>query len=167
MLRNAREALAQGFLLGGHPHWAIVGVTNPGHDAALGDHRHRTKAVFLGAQQGRNHHIPACFKAAIGPQQHPIAQAVLEQAAMDLGETQLPGAAGVFDRTERRGAGTAVVAGNLDHIGIGLGHASGDRADTNLGHQLHRHLGSGMDLVQVVDQLGQVLNGIDVVVGRR
>ena len=142
-------------------------MTNPGHDAALGNHRHRAKTVFLGAQQGCNHHIPASLEAAIGPQQHPIAQAVLQQAAVHLGEAQLPGTAGMLNRTQWRGASATVMAGNLDHIGIGLGHTGGDRANANLGHQFHRHLGGGMDLVQVMDQLGQVLNGIDVVVRRR
>ncbi len=35
-----------------------------------------------------------------------------------------------------------------------------------VGDQLHRHLG-GVDLLEVVDELGQVLDGVDVVVGRR
>jgi len=38
---------------------------------------------------------------------------------------------------------------------------------TCLRHQLDRHLGSGGHLVQVVDQLGQVLDRVDVVVRRR
>ena len=47
-----------------------------------------------------------------------------------------------------------------------LTHAGGDGAHAVLGHQLHRDLG-GVDLLEVVDELGQVLDGVDVVVGRR
>ena len=167
MLGHAGKALAQIFLLGGHPHRAVVGVADAGHDAALGDHRHGAKSVFLSAQQGGDDHVPAGFEAAVGAQQHPITQAIFQQTAVHLGEAQLPGTAGVLDRAERRGAGAAVVAGDLNHISVGLGHTGSDRADADLGHQLHAHLGGGMHLVQVVDQLGQILNRIDVVVGRR
>ena len=167
VLRQAGEALAQGLLLGGDPHRAVVGVADAGHDAALGDHGDRAEAELLGPQQGRDHHVPAALEAPVGPQQHPVAQAVLQQTAMHLGETQLPGAAGVLDRTQRRGAGAAVMARDLDHVGIGLRHPGGDRADADLGHQLHRHLGGGVDLMQVVDELGQILDRIDVVVRGR
>ena len=154
MLGQAGEAFAQGLLLGSHPYGAIVGVANAGHDAALGNHRHRAESIFFGAQQRGDHHIPAGFKAAVGPQQHPITQTVLQEAAVHLGEAQLPGAAGMFDRAQGRGTGAAIVAGDLDYIGVGLGHPGGDRADADLRHQLHAHLGGGMHLVKIVDQLG-------------
>ena len=167
MLRNAGEALAQVLLLRGHTHRAVVGVTNASHDAALGDHRDRAEAVFLGPQQGSDHHIPACFQASIGAQQNPIAQTVLHQGTMHLGEAQFPGAAGVLDRTQGRCTGATVVTGDLDHIGVGLGHTRSDGANPDLGHQLHAHGSSGMHLMQVMDQLRQVFNRIDVVVWRR
>ena len=59
------------------------------------------------------------------------------------------------------------MAGDLDHIGVGLGHAGGDGADADLGHQLDAHLGGGVHLMEIVDQLGQVLDRIDVVMGGR
>ena len=59
------------------------------------------------------------------------------------------------------------MAGDLDHIGVGLGHTSGDGADADLGHQLHAHRRLGVHLMQIVDQLGEILNRIDVVMGRR
>ena len=66
VLGDAGEALAQRFLLGGHTHRAVIGVANAGHDAALGDHRDRTEAVFLSTEQGGDDHVPAGLKAAIG-----------------------------------------------------------------------------------------------------
>ena len=59
------------------------------------------------------------------------------------------------------------MAGNLDHVGVGLGHPGGHRADAHFGHQLHGHLGARVDLVQIKDQLGQILDRVDVMVGRR
>ena len=59
------------------------------------------------------------------------------------------------------------MAGDQDHVGLGLGDAGGDRADAGLGDQLHADPGVGVDLLQVVDELRQVLDRVDVVVRRR
>ena len=77
------------------------------------------------------------------------------------------GNAGVLDGTERRSAGAAGIAGDQHHVGMRLGHARGHRADAHLGHQLHRNARPRVDVLQVVDELRQVLDGIDIVVRRR
>ena len=59
-----------------------------------------------------------------------------QQRLLRLGQAQLPRRAGVLERVQRRGAGTAVVAGDQDDVGLGLGHAGRDRADADLGDQL-------------------------------
>ena len=48
-----------------------------------------------------------------------------------------------------------------------LGHAHRDGADSRLGHELHRDRGGRIDVLQVVDQLGEVFYRVDVVVWRR
>ena len=110
LLRQTGETLAQVFLLRCHAHRAVIGVANAGHDAALSNHRDRAEAVLLSAQQSSNHHIPTGLEAAIGAQQHAIAQTVFQQGAVHLGQTHFPGAAGVLDRAQWRGARTAVMA---------------------------------------------------------
>ena len=55
---------------------------------------------------------------------------------------------------------------SVHHVGQRLHHAGGDGADAVLGHQLHRHLGR-VHLLEVVDELGQILDRVDVVVRRR
>jgi hypothetical protein len=50
---------------------------------------------------------------------------------------------------------------------VGLGDAGGDGADADLGHQLDADARVMVGVLQVVDQLGQVLDRIDVVVRRR
>ena len=50
---------------------------------------------------------------------------------------------------------------------MGLGNAGRDRADADLRHQLDRDAGVRVDVLQVVDQLRQVLDGVDIVVRRR
>jgi hypothetical protein len=59
------------------------------------------------------------------------------------------------------------VSGDEDNIGVGLGDAGGDGADTDLGDELHADAGAAVGVFQIVDQLGEVLDGVDVVVRRR
>ena len=86
---------------------------------------------------------------------------------MRLGQAHFPGQTRIFDRRARRGASAAVVARNQNHIGLGLGHPGGNRAHSAGRHQLDRHLGARIDLLQVIDQLRQVFDGIDIVMRRR
>ena len=71
------------------------------------------------------------------------------------------------DRAQRRGAGAAVVAGDEHVVGVGLRDARGDRADADLGDELHRDLRLRVRAAQVVDELLEVLDRVDVVVRRR
>ena len=73
----------------------------------------------------------------------------------------------MFDRTQGRGPRTAIVTGNLNHVGIGFGNPSGDRPDANGRDQLHRHFCLGIDLMEVENQLCQILDRINIVVRRR
>jgi len=52
-------------------------------------------------------------------------------------------------------------------VHVGLGHSRRHRAHADLGDQLHRDAGLRVHVLEVVDELGQILDGVDVVVGRR
>ena len=59
------------------------------------------------------------------------------------------------------------MAGDEDDIGVSLGHASGDGADADFGDEFDVDAGAGVGVFEVVDQLGEVLDRIDVMVRRR
>ncbi len=167
LLGRAGEALAQVGALGADADRAGVGVALADQDAAHGDQRQGADAVLLGTEQGGDDDVAAGLDAAVGAQGDAVAQPVQGEDLVDLGQAHLPGRAGIFDRGLRRGAGAADMAGDQDHVGLGLGDAGGDGADAGLGDQLHADPGVGVDLLQVVDELGQVLDRVDVVVRRR
>ena len=144
VFRLAGELLAQHRILGGDADRAGVQVALAHHDAAQGDQRRRGKAHLLGPQQGRDDHVAAGLQAAVGLQHHAAAQVVQHQRLMRLGDAQFPGQAGVFDAGQRRGPGAAGVAGDQDLLGMGLGHARGDRAHADFGDQLDADLASGL-----------------------
>lgn len=135
--------------------------------AAQHDHRRGAEAEAVGAEQRGLDHVQASLQAAIGLQDGALAQIVGHQRLVRLGHAQFPRHAGIADRTDRAGTGAAVMAGHGDQVGAGLDHAGGNRADAGMRHQLHRDQRGRVDLLEVVDQLRQVFDGIDVVMRRR
>ena len=97
----------------------------------------------------------------------PVPEIVVAQGPLRVGQAELPRHAGVLDGGQRRRARSAVAAGDHHDVGQRLDDTGGDGADPVLGHELDRHVGHRVDLLEVVDELGQVLDGVDVVVGRR
>ena len=71
------------------------------------------------------------------------------------------------DRAEGTGPGAAVVAADQNGIGVRLGHSGGNDADSRLRHQLHVDAGAAVGILQVEDELCQVFDTVDVVVGWR
>ena len=167
MLGLATEALAQDGVLGRDAHRAGVEVADAHHDAARRDQRGGGEAELVGAEQRRDHDVAAGAHLPVGLDEDPRAQVLLEQRLLGLGQADLPRDAGVLDRGLRGGAGAAVVAGDGHVVGVGLGHAGGDRADADLGHELDRDARVAVGGAQVVDELLEVLDRVDVVVGRR
>ena len=86
---------------------------------------------------------------------------------MSFSETQLPGQPGVFDGTQWRGAGTTGVATDDNAVGIGFCDTGGNRADSDLADQLHRDFRIRIRVVEIVDELSEVFDRVDVVVGWR
>ena len=167
VLGLAGVALAQDRVLGGDADRAGVEVADPHHDAARHHERRAGEAVLLGAEQRRDDDVAPGLELAVGLHHDPVAQAVEQQRLLGLGEAELPGAAGVLERRERRGAGAAVVAGDEDDVRVRLGHARRDRADPDLGDELDVHPRRRVGVLEVVDELRQVLDRVDVVVRRR
>ena len=68
------------------------------HDATGRDQRGGGHAELVGAKQGADHHVTAGTDAAIDLHRDAAAQAVEHQRLLGLGQTQLPGCAGMLDR---------------------------------------------------------------------
>ena len=167
VLGLAAELLAQHRILRRHAHRTGVEVALAHHDAARDHQRRGGEAELVGAQQRADDDVAAGLHLAVHLHRDAAAQAVQHQRLLRLGEPQLPGRAGVLDRRPGRRAGAAVVAGDGDVIGFGLGHTGRHRAHADLRHQLHADRGLRIGVLEVVDQLRQVLDRIDVVMRRR
>ena len=135
-------------------------------DAAHGDERRGAEVVFFGAEQRRINDVLAGAHAAVGAQGHPVSQSVEKKHLMGLGDAHLPGPAGVLDRTQRRGAGAAFVSADQNDVGVRLGHACRDRSDPSFGHKLHADTRAAIDLLQIVNQLRQIFDGVNIMMRR-
>ena len=86
---------------------------------------------------------------------------------MGLGDSQFPRKAGMFDARQWRGAGPARVARYQDMVCVCLSDARGHGTYANFRHQFDADSGRRIGVFQVVNQLGEVFDGVDVVMWRR
>ena len=77
------------------------------------------------------------------------------------------GQSGMFQGTDGGGAGAAVIARDQDHVRMGLGYPRGNRTHAYFRHQFHMHARFRVGILEIVDQLGQILNRIYIMVRRR
>ena len=142
--------------------WQTRIMMQPRHDQRRG-----REAELLGTEQRGDDDVATGLELTVGLDDDAVAQAVEQQRLLGLGEAELPRRTRVLERGQRRGAGAAVVAGDQDHVGVRLGDTGGDRADADLGDQLHVDARPRVRVLQVVDELREVLDRVDVVVRRR
>ncbi|EAP99266.1 hypothetical protein JNB_03820 [Janibacter sp. HTCC2649] len=166
-LRLAGVARTQLGVLGGDADGAGVEVTDPHEDAAAHDEGRGRETELLGTEQRCDDHVTAGLDLAVDLHDDAVAQPVEDEGLLGLGEAELPGSTRVLERGERRCAGATVVSRDEHDVGVCLGDASRDRADPDLGDQLHVDAGLGVGVLEIVDELGEVLDRVDVVVRRR
>ena len=167
MLRLAVEPGPQLGILRGDADRAGVEVALPHHDAADHDQRPGGDAELLGAEHRGDSDILGGADHAVGLDGDPAPQIVHDEHLMGLGEAELPRQAGVHDRRLRAGPGAAVVARDQDDVGFPLRDPRRHRPHADLRHELDADPGVVVGVLEVVDQLGEILDGVDVVMGRR
>ena len=167
VLGLALEAGTKLRVLGGNALRAGVLLAGAHHDAAFHDQGCGGEAEFLGTKQGGDDHVTTGLELAVALDDDAGAQAVQDQRLLGFGQADLPRGAGVLDGVERGCTRTAVVAGDKHHVGMALGHTCSDGADAELGNELDVDTCLRVGHLRIVDQLLQILDGVDVVVRRR
>ena len=135
-------------------------------NAAQGDQGGSAEIEFLGPEKGGDDDIQTGADTAVGTESDAVAKSVKEKNLLSLGHAEFPGTACIFDGGKGGGSGPAVVSGDEDHIGMGFGDSRGNGADSSFGYKFDADLGPGINLFEVVNQLGEILNAVDVVMGR-
>ena len=86
---------------------------------------------------------------------------------MCLCKSKLPRKSCIVDGTSRCRSGTSVVSGDQNGLCSGFCNTGSDRTNTSLGNQFYGNICILVCIFQVIDQLCQVLDGIDIVMRRR
>ena len=112
-------------------------------------------------------HIPPSFHLAVGFDPDAATQIVQHERLMCLRQSQLPWNACILNGGERRCPRTAGISANQNFIGVSLRNTRRDGPNPDFRHKLNGHGGIRIRVFQIEDELGQVLNGIDIMVRRR
>mmetsp|Transcript_4365 Transcript_4365/g.9226 ORF Transcript_4365/g.9226 Transcript_4365/m.9226 type:complete len:439 (-) Transcript_4365:2363-3679(-) len=142
-------------------------MADTGHHTSLGNHGNGSESELLRSHHGSNGDIASSTNATIDAEGHAVTEVVVHQSGVGLAQSQLPGSTCMLDRGEGTGSSASIASGDLDDIGISLGDTAGNGSDTDGRDKLDGNSGLFVDGVEVVDELGKILNTVDVMVGRR
>src|SRR5438876_7758475 len=163
----ACEFLPEDGILRRYADRARIEMADAHHNASRNDQRRSRESKLLRAEQRRNDDIAAGLQLAVGLDDDAASEIVQDQNLMRLRQTQLPWDAGMFNAGEGRSARSTAVARYQDDVGMCLGNACCDRSDPPFCDQLYAYASAGVRIFQIVNQLGQILDRIDVVMRRR
>ena len=167
VFRFACKTFSQFRILGGNTHRAGIQIADTHHHTAHGNQRSSCETEFFCTQKGCNHHITACHQLAIGFNNDFITKIIHDQCLMGFCKTQLPGKSCIKYGTSGSCTGTAVKTGNQDNLCTCFGNTCCYRSDTGFGNQFYGNTGTSVGIFQIIDQLRQILNGINIVMRRR
>ena len=158
------EFFAKDGILGRDADGAGVEVALAEHDAPHDDERGRREPELLSAEEACDGDVASGLELAVGLDDNAPAQVVHHEDLLRLGYAKLPGESGVLDGRFRGRARPAGVAADEDDVAVSLGYAGCDGADPGLGHELDVDAGLGVGVLEVMYELGEVLDGVDIVV---
>ena len=161
------EFLAKDGILRGDADGAGVQVALAEHDAAHDDERRCREAELLCAEQAGYSHVATGLQLPVRLHDDAAPKVVHHENLLRLRYAELPWEAGVLDRRLRGRARPARIAADEHHVAVPLRYPRGDGSHPCLGHELDVDTGLGVGVLEVVDELGEILDGVDVVVWRR
>ena len=167
MLGLAGEPGSEHRILRRHSHRTGVEMALSHHDAAARDEGGGREAELVGAEQRPDGHVPSGADATVHLHRDAAPERVEDEGLVGLREPDLPRRPRVLDRREGACPRAAVVSGDGDVVRVALRDPGRHRAHPHLGDQLHADPGLGVDVLQIVHELGEILDRVDVVVWRR
>ncbi len=72
----------------------------------------------------------------------------------------------MLDGSERRGAGATIVTSNDQMVSLGLGYTCSDGSNAYFRTELHTDACTGISVFEIVDELGHILDRIDIMMRR-
>ena len=136
------------------------------HDTPQYNQSAGCKSELFGTQHRHQHDVTTGFQLPVHLQHHLPAQTVQYKSLLRFTQSQFRRDAGIADTGGRRGTRTTFRTGDDDKVCFCFGHSGGNGSYTAFGYQFHTDLGTRIYILQVEDQLCQIFDGINVVMGR-
>ena len=156
--------LSKARVLGGDTNGTGILVADPHHKASQGYQGSGGKTEFLGSKQAGNRNVAASLELPVGLKNDSASKVVEEKSLVGFRQPKLPGGACMLNGGSGRGPGSAIIARNQNDVGLGLSHAGGDRAHAHLRDELDVYPCMNVGVLEVMDQLGKILDRVDVMV---
>ena len=139
----------------------------PAGSAADYDHCHGAETDPVGAEQHKLDDVAAGPRSAVRPQLHPVTHPRFYQCPVCLAHADLSGEPDKLDGMLACRPGAAIVAADGDDIGACLCYAQGNGGHSGDRWNFHRDASGGIGRAQFLDDLGQILDRVDImVIGR-
>ena len=167
ILRFAPKAFTKLRILSSDAHRTGVQITYTHHDTTHSYKRSCGKTKFLCAKHGRNGHIPASHKLSVGFQTNLRTQIVHDQCLVSLGKAKLPRKPRIMNGGSRSSPCTSVIAGNQNNLGSSFGNTCSDCTDAGFRDQFYGNPRIPIGIFKIINQLGQIFDGINIMVRRR
>ena len=161
------ETFAEFGVLGGHAYGTGVGVAFAHHDASQHNQCGGTETEFFRTQQGHVDNIPSGFQLSVHLQFHLSAESVQHQGLLRLAQSYFGRDTCIPHTRCRRRAGSSFRSRNDNQVGFRFGHSGGNGSHAAFGYQFHTDSCLWVYVFQVEYQLGQIFDGINVMVGWR
>ena len=167
ILRFSAESLTKFRILGSHTNRAGIQIADSHHHAAHGYKGSSCKTEFLCTEKCCDSNVTAAHQLTVCLDTYTVTKSVHDQCLMCLCKSQLPRKSCIVDGASRCRSGTSVVSGDQNGLCSGFCNTGSDRTDTSLGNQFYGNICILVCIFQVIDQLCQILDGVDIVVWRR
>ena len=167
VFRFALEAFSKLRVLGGNTNRAGIQIAHSHHHAAHSYKGSSCKAKFLCTKKCGNSNVTAAHQLAVCLNADTVSKAIHKKGLMCFRKSKLPGKSCIMDGASRSSSCTSVIAGNQNNLCASLCNTSCYSAHTSLRNQFYGNICIFVCIFQVIDQLCQLLNGIDVMMGRR
>ena len=167
VLRRAGEFLAQHGILCGDPDRTRIQVTFAHHDAAQRDQRRCGETEFIGAQQRTDGHVTPGAQPPVHLDGDTPAQSIQHERLLRFRKADFPRRPSMGKRCQRRSTGAAFITCDRDMVGARLRDTGGHGSDAHFRNQFHRDTRARIGVFQIVNELGQILDRVDVMMRRR
>ena len=161
------ETFAEFGVLGGHAYGTGVGVAFAHHDASQHNQCGGTETEFFRTQQGHVDNVPSGFQLSVHLQLHLSAESVQHQGLLRLTQSYFGRDTCIPHTRCRRCAGSSFRSRNDNQVGFCFGYSGGNGSHAAFGYQFHADSCLWVYVFQVEYQLGQIFDGINVMVGWR